>query len=122
MIAPQPSPTTAATRVLVVDDEPQLGRGLTIVLRGAVYLVHVARTASEALAVVAERPPDALLVDLELPDGQGIEVCSEVRRFHEVRILLMPPTGAEREKLHALEAGGDDCLSKPFGGARCLAG
>lgn len=120
MIVPQPSPTTAAAHVLVVDDEPPLVRGLTIVLRGAGYVVESARTASEALAVVADRPPDALLVDLELPDGEGIEVCAEVRRFSQVPILLMSALGAEREKRHALDAGADDYLSKPFRGAELL--
>ncbi len=120
MIVPQPSPTTAAAHVLVVDDEPPLVRGLTIVLRGAGYVVESARTAAEALAVVADRPPDALLVDLELPDGEGIEVCAEVRRFSQVPILLMSAIGAEREKRHALDAGADDYLSKPFRGAELL--
>lgn len=120
MIAPQPSPNMAAPRVLVVDDEPQLLRGLTIVLRGAGYVFESARTASEALAVMAERAPDALLLDLALPDGEAIEVCDGVRRFGRVPILLMAATGAERETRNALDAGADDYLPKPFRGAELL--
>ena len=120
VISPRPSPTAAGTRVLVVDDEPQFVRGLTIVLRGAGYVVESTRTAWRAIGVVAEHPPDALVVDLELPDGQGIQVCGEVRRSSQVPILLMSGMGAERDKLRALDAGADDYLCKPFRGAELL--
>jgi two-component system, OmpR family, KDP operon response regulator KdpE len=120
MIAPQPSPTTAASRVLVADDEPQLVRELKIVLRGAGYVVESAPTTPEALAVVAGRAPDALLLDLELPDGEAIEVCDGAGRFGRVPILLMSATGAEREKRNALDAGADDYLPKRFRGAGLL--
>jgi len=96
MIVPEPSPATSASRVLVVDDEPALVRGVTIVLRGGGYVVESARTASEALAVVVEHPPDALVLDLVLPDGDGIELCGAVRRMSNVPILFMSafPGGA----------------------------
>jgi two-component system, OmpR family, KDP operon response regulator KdpE len=114
MILPEPSATASATRVLVVDGEPQLVRGLTVVLRGGGYAVEPARTASEALALVAEHPPDALLLDVALAGGEAIEVCRAVRRFSNVPILLMSAIGAERQQLRALDAGADDYLPKPF--------
>ena len=114
MIVPEPSPATSASRVLVVDDEPALVRGVTIVLRGGGYVVESARTASEALAVVVEHPPDALVLDLVLPDGDGIELCGAVRRMSNVPILFMSAIGAGRENRHALDASADDYLPKPF--------
>jgi two-component system, OmpR family, KDP operon response regulator KdpE len=114
MTVPEPSPATTAPRVLVVDDEPQLLRGLKIVLHAAGYIVESARTASDALELVAERPPDVLVLDGALPDGEGVEVCREVRRFSDVPILIMSSAGARREKVRALHAGADDYLRKPF--------
>lgn len=116
MIAEQPSPATTAPRVLVVDDEPQLVRGLTIVLRAAGYAVESVWTASDALELVAKRPPDVLVLDGALPDGEGIEACREARRFSNLPILIMSAVGAEREKVRALDAGADDYLRKPFTG------
>ena len=72
--------TANATRVLVVDDEPEIVRGLKIILRGAGYAVEAAATKAEALASVATRPPEALVLDLVLPDGDGVAVCREGRR------------------------------------------
>jgi DNA-binding response OmpR family regulator len=70
----------SAPRVLVVDDEPQIVRGLKIILRSAGYAVEAAESKADALAMLASRPPDALVLDLVLPDGQGVDVCEEVRR------------------------------------------
>ncbi|HET6867143.1 MAG TPA: response regulator transcription factor [Solirubrobacteraceae bacterium] len=114
MIAPAPYQSTAANHVLVVDDEPQLVRGLTILLRGRGYVVSSARTASEGLAVVAEHPPAALLLNLALPDGEAIEVCSRFRRFSKAPILLISAIGTGRENARALDAGADDYMPKPF--------
>jgi two-component system, OmpR family, KDP operon response regulator KdpE len=114
VIAPGPSPATWATRVLVVDGEPQLVRGLTILLRGVGYVVDSARTADEALADVAEHPPDVLLLDLAVPHGGGTAICREVRRVSNVQILLMATMGGRGETLRALHAGADDYLPKPF--------
>jgi two-component system KDP operon response regulator KdpE len=108
-------------RVLVVDDEPQIVRGLKIILRGAGYAVEAAETKSEALAALAARPPDALVLDLVLPDGQGVEVCEEVRRWSQLPILVLSAIGDEREKVRALDAGADDYVTKPFGTDELLA-
>jgi len=110
-----------APRVLVVDDEPQIVRGLKIVLRNAGYAVEAAETKAEALAALALRPPDALVLDLVLPDGQGVEVCEEVRRWSRLPILVLSAVGDEREKVRALDAGADDYVTKPFGTDELLA-
>jgi two-component system, OmpR family, KDP operon response regulator KdpE len=112
---------TAAPRVLVVDDEPHIVRGLEIVLRNAGYAVEAAETKADALVSLASRPPDALVLDLVLPDGQGIEVCEEVRRWSRLPILVLSAVGDEREKVRALDAGADDYVTKPFGTDELLA-
>jgi two-component system KDP operon response regulator KdpE len=112
---------STAPRVLVVDDEPQIVRGLKIILRSAGYSVEAAETKSEALALLASRPPDALVLDLVLPDGQGVEVCEEVRRWSRLPILVLSAVGDEREKVRALDAGADDYVTKPFGTDELLA-
>jgi two-component system KDP operon response regulator KdpE len=107
--------------VLVVDDEPQIVRGLKIILRDAGYTVESAETKAQALALLASRPPDALVLDLVLPDGQGVEVCREVRRWSRLPILVLSAVGDEREKVRALDAGADDYVTKPFGTDELLA-
>jgi two-component system KDP operon response regulator KdpE len=110
-----------APRVLVVDDEPQIVRGLKIILRDAGYDVEAAETKAQALAALGSRPPEALVLDLKLPDGEGIEVCREVRRFSSLPILVLSAVGDEREKIRALDAGADDYVTKPFGTGELLA-
>jgi two-component system, OmpR family, KDP operon response regulator KdpE len=112
---------TAPPRILVVDDEPQIVRGLTIILRSAGYTVESAATRAEALALLGSRPPDGLVLDLVLPDGSGVEVCQEVRRFSRLPILVLSAVGDEREKVRALDAGADDYITKPFGTDELLA-
>jgi DNA-binding response OmpR family regulator len=114
MIAPEPAPAAVAARVLVVDGKPHLARGLTILLRAHGFVVGSTGTAAEALTVVADQPPDALLLDLALPDAEGTEVCRETRRSSNVPILLMSATGTGREQRRALNAGADDYLPMPF--------
>jgi two-component system KDP operon response regulator KdpE len=107
--------------VLVVDDEPQIVRGLKIILRNAGYAVEAAETKADALAALAARPPDALVLDLVLPDGEGVEVCQEVRRWSRLPIVVLSAVGDEREKVRALDAGADDYVTKPFGSDELLA-
>jgi two-component system KDP operon response regulator KdpE len=111
----------AAPRVLVVDDEPQIVRGLKIILRDAGYAVESAETKAQALALLGSRPPDALVLDLVLPDGEGVEVCKAVRSFSGLPILVLSAIGDEREKVRALDAGADDYVTKPFGTDELLA-
>ena len=108
-------------RILVVDDEPQIVRGLKIILRTAGYAVEAAGTKHEALSSLAARPPAALVLDLVLPDGQGVEVCQEVRRWSRLPILVLSAVGDEREKVRARDAGADDYVTKPFGSEELLA-
>ncbi len=107
--------------VLVVDDEPQILRALGVVLRSAGYRVESAESKREALDVLAVRPPDALVLDLVLPDGSGLEVCSELRRWSALPVIVLSAVGDEREKVRALDAGADDYVTKPFSPEELLA-
>jgi two-component system KDP operon response regulator KdpE len=101
--------------VLVVDDELQILRGLKVVLRSAGFNVETAANKEEALDAVSVRPPDVMVLDLILPDGSGVEVCEEVRRWSTLPIIVLSAVGDEREKVRALDAGADDYITKPFG-------
>jgi two-component system KDP operon response regulator KdpE len=105
----------SAGRVLVVDDEPQIVRALRTSLQGAGYDVDVAATGEQAVAAAAMRPPDAVILDLVLPDGSGVDVCRELRGWSKAPILVLSAVGDEREKVAALDAGADDYVTKPFG-------
>jgi two-component system, OmpR family, KDP operon response regulator KdpE len=102
-------------RVLVVDDEPQIVRGLRVVLQNAGYRVEEATTKREALDALSFRPPDAIVLDLLLPDGDGVEVTTEIRRWSRVPIVVLSAVGDEQQKVRALDAGADDYVTKPFG-------
>ena len=102
-------------RVLVVDDEPQIVRALKVVLREAGFEAVPAETASEALDLAAVRPPEAAIVDLVLPDLDGIELTRRLREWSEMPILVLSAVGEEEQKVRALEAGADDYITKPFG-------
>jgi two-component system KDP operon response regulator KdpE len=108
-------------RVLVVDDEPQILRALQTNLRGAGYEVDTASTGEAALATAAMRPPDAVILDLVLPDRSGTEVCRELRTWSSAPVLVLSVVGDEPEKVAALDAGADDYVSKPFGAGELLA-
>jgi len=101
--------------VLVVDDEPQILRALQTNLRGAGYDVATAATGQDALAAAAMRPPDAVILDLVLPDGSGVDVARELRSWSAAPILVLSVVGDEAEKVAALDAGADDYVQKPFG-------
>ena len=102
-------------RILVVDDERQILRALQTSLRGAGYEVETADTAETALAAAAMRPPDALIVDLVLPDGTGTEVVRELRTWSTAPVIVLSAVGDEHEKVAALDAGADDYVTKPVG-------
>jgi two-component system KDP operon response regulator KdpE len=104
----------SARRVLVCDDEPQILRALRVVLRDAGFDVVPAATAQEALDRAAVQPPDAAIVDLVLPDGDGIDVCRGLREWSGMPIIVLSAVGDEEEKVRALEAGADDYVVKPF--------
>jgi two-component system KDP operon response regulator KdpE len=112
---PEQAASARPPRVLVVDDEPQIVRALKVVLREAGFEAVPAETASEALDLAAVRPPDAAIVDLVLPDGDGVEVTRRLREWSEMPILVLSAVGEEEQKVRALEAGADDYITKPFG-------
>ena len=114
--SPSPPP-----RVLVVDDEPQILRALRVLLRDAGFEVVSAETAAEALDRAAVRPPQAAIIDLMLPDRDGVEVTRELRRWSEMPILVLSAVGEEEQKVRALQAGADDYVTKPFGSRELVA-
>lgn len=105
----------AGARVLVVDDEPAIIRAVRAVLDRHGFRVETATTGREALACHARRRPDLILLDLGLPDIEGLEVIREIRRDASTPIVVLSVRGAERDKVAALDLGADDYLTKPFG-------
>ena len=103
------------TKVLVVDDDPSLLKALRIGLTARGDDVVVARTGSEAVQQVALALPDLVILDLGLPDIDGVEVCRRIRAFSGVPILVLSASGDERRKVEALDSGDDDFVTKPFG-------
>jgi two-component system KDP operon response regulator KdpE len=106
---------SGAPTVLVCDDEPHIVRALKVVLREAGFETLPTYTAAEALDVASLRAPDAAIIDLVLPDGNGIEVSRSLREWSEMPIIVLSAVGDEDQKVRALEAGADDYVTKPFG-------
>ncbi|MDQ1485492.1 MAG: two-component system, OmpR family, operon response regulator KdpE [Actinomycetota bacterium] len=102
------------TRVLVVDDEPQIVRALTITLRARSYDVVHAVTGRQALAVAAQSSPDIVLLDLGLPDLDGVDVIRGLRGWSQVPIIVLSGRNHGASKVDALDAGADDYVTKPF--------
>ena len=109
------------TRVLVVDDEPQILRALRINLRVRDYEVHVAATGTEALEVAGRYPPDLVILDLGLPDLDGVEVIQGLRGWTKAPIIVLSGRADSMDKVEALDAGADDYVTKPFGVEELLA-
>ncbi|MFN8151634.1 MAG: response regulator transcription factor [Solirubrobacterales bacterium] len=104
----------ARDRVLICDDESQILRALRVILGDAGFDVVPATTAKEALDAAAVQRVDAAIIDLVLPDGDGVEVCGSIREWSQMPVLVLSAVGEEREKIRALEAGADDYVTKPF--------
>jgi two-component system, OmpR family, KDP operon response regulator KdpE len=104
-----------ATRVLICDDEEQILRALRVILRDAGYEAVTASTGEEALDRVAVKPPAAAILDLMLPDIDGVEVTKRLREWSEMPIIVLSAVGEEEAKVRALAAGADDYVTKPFG-------
>ena len=102
------------TRVLVVDDEPQILRALRINLRVRQYEVFTAATGAEALDVAGRHPPDLVILDLGLPDLSGLEVIEGLRGWTSVPIVVLSGRADSADKVEALDAGADDYVTKPF--------
>jgi two-component system, OmpR family, KDP operon response regulator KdpE len=101
-------------RVLVCDDELVILRALKVVLRDAGFEVTATATAKEALDAAAIDPPDAAIIDVLLPDGDGVEVTARLREWSDMPILVLSAVGDEAQKVKALNAGADDYVTKPF--------
>ncbi|HUZ00185.1 MAG TPA: response regulator [Thermomicrobiaceae bacterium] len=108
-------------RVLIVDDEPQIRRALRVGLQANGFDVEVAANGETALDYAAGHPPDVLILDLGLPDVDGVEVVRQIREWSALPIIILSVRGAERDKVVALDAGADDYLTKPFGMDELLA-
>ncbi len=105
---------TGRPRVLVCDDEAQILRALRVVLRDAGFEAVPTSTAQEALDAAAVAPPEAAIIDLVLPDGDGVEVTRRLRGWSAMPIIVLSAVDDERQKVAALEAGADDYVTKPF--------
>ncbi|MBV9416554.1 MAG: response regulator transcription factor [Solirubrobacterales bacterium] len=102
-------------RVLVVDDEQQILRALRVILREAGFEAVPAATGEEALDLAAVEHPDAAIIDLLLPDMDGVELCRRLREWTEIPLIVLSAVGDEDAKVRALAAGADDYVTKPFG-------
>ena len=109
------------TRVLVVDDEPQILRALRINLKVREYHVDVAATGTEALEIAGRHPPDLVILDLGLPDLDGVEVIQGLRGWTKAPIIVLSGRADSVDKVEALDAGADDYITKPFGVEELLA-
>jgi len=108
-------------RILVVDDEQQILRALRVILREAGFEALPASTGEEALDVAAIQPPDAGIVDLLLPDMDGVELCRRLREWTQMPLIVLSAVGDEEAKVRALAAGADDYVTKPFAMGELLA-
>ena len=108
-------------RILLVDDEVSIQRTMAPLLRSRGYDVEVVGTGRDALAATEVEPPDLIVLDLGLPDMDGIEVCRRVRSRWDMPIVVLSARGAERDKVAALDDGADDYVTKPFGSEELLA-
>jgi two-component system KDP operon response regulator KdpE len=110
-----------APKILIVDDEPQIRRLLRVSLDAAGYTVSEAETGRLCLTKVATHAPDAIILDLGLPDLSGLEVLRQLREWTQLPVLVLTVLTAEGDKVAALDAGADDYLTKPFGAAELTA-
>ncbi len=108
-------------RILIVDDELPILRAVTPLLRSRGYYVSSVVNGANALAEFEADPPDLLILDLGLPDIDGLEVCRRVRERSAVPIVVLSARGSERDKVSALDLGADDYVTKPFGPEELLA-
>ena len=101
--------------ILVIDDEVQILRALRKILTESHFRVQVAATGEEGLAMAAAQPPDVIILDLNLPDMDGTQVCAQLRQWTLTQIIVLSARDEQRQKVLALDKGADDYLTKPFG-------
>ena len=110
-----------APLILLVEDEPQMRRFLRVSLEGSGYRYLEAGTGQEGLSLAAQHRPDAILLDLGLPDMDGLDLVSRLREWSQTPVIVISARGQESDKVDALDAGADDYLTKPFGTRELLA-
>jgi two-component system KDP operon response regulator KdpE len=110
-----------APHILVIDDEPQILRALRTILTENEFKVSIANRGEEGLNIAATGAPDIIILDLGLPDMDGVEVCKRLREWTQVPIIVLSARDSERDKVAALDNGADDYLTKPFGIEELLA-
>ncbi len=121
------APTTAAAGgtpgpcIVLIEDEPQIRRFLRATLSSTGYRLYEATTGKDGLLEVSTRQPDVVIVDLGLPDMDGLHVIRQLREWTKLPIIVLSARGQERDKIAALDAGADDYVSKPFGAGELLA-
>lgn len=114
-------PNGTADLVLIVEDEPQMNRFLSTLLETSGYRLLECRTSREALALCASHNPDLVLLDLGLPDGDGLTVIARIREWTHTPIIVISAREQENDKINALDRGADDYVVKPFGARELLA-
>jgi two-component system KDP operon response regulator KdpE len=112
---------TPQPHILVIDDETQILRALRTILTQKQFRVTVASRGEEGLALAAANPPDVVILDLSLPDMDGVMVCGRLREWTQVPIIVLSVRDSEQDKVNALDRGADDYLTKPFGIEELLA-
>jgi len=113
--------TGAGALILLVEDEPQMRRFLRVALEGSGYRYLEAGTGREGLALAAQHRPEAILLDLGLPDMDGLDLVVRLREWSRIPVIVISARGQETDKVGALDAGADDYLTKPFGTRELLA-
>jgi two-component system KDP operon response regulator KdpE len=106
---------TTQPHILVIDDEPQILRAMRTILTARQFRVSTASNGTDGLALAAAEQPDLIILDLSLPDMDGIEVCKQLRTWTQTPIVVLSVRDSERDKVAALDHGADDYLTKPFG-------
>src|SRR5512134_2771517 len=110
-----------APHILVIDDEPQILRAMRMILTEKQFKVTTASRGEDGLTLAATTEPDLIILDLGLPDMDGVEVCTRLREWTQVPIIILSVRDSERDKVAALDQGADDYLTKPFGIEELLA-
>jgi len=112
---------TNLVHVLVIDDEPQILRALKTILAAKQFKVSTASRGEDGLAIAAAEQPDLIILDMSLPDLDGIQICQAIRSWSQIPIIILSVRDSEKDKVAALDAGADDYLTKPFGIEELLA-
>lgn len=107
--------------ILIIDDEPQILRALKTILSANHFRVAAAANGEQGIAMAVAQPPDVIILDLALPDIDGLKVCEQIREWSRVPIIVLSVRDSERDKVAALDKGADDYLTKPFGIEELLA-